>query len=218
MFGKMAYRQMNSGRKLKGKELDHLAAMDQAMQFLQFKFSTLEKATVCFNEAHKLGSGGYSEVFKGILPDGREIAIKRLYVNAKNRNKEIYNEMDVIERAQHKTLVRFLGCCFTTIENFLIYEFLANKSLDTFLFDPKKKEELDWGKRYRIIIGTAEGLEYLHKGCEVRIIHRHIKSSNILLDLKYRPKFADFGLARLCLPESDKNSLVNNSVAGTMVP
>ena len=82
--------------------------------------------------------------------------------------------------------------------------------------DPEKKKELDWGKRHRIIIGTAEGLEYLHKGCEVRIIHRDIKASNILLDLKYRPKIADFGLARLCSRESDKNSLVNNSVAGTL--
>ncbi|XWS40715.1 hypothetical protein CRYUN_Cryun17cG0019200 [Craigia yunnanensis] len=189
--------------------------MNQAMQFLQFKFSTLERATDCFNEAQKLGSGGYGEVFKGTLPDGREIAIKRLYVNGKSRREEIYNEMDVISRAQHKNLVRFLGGCFTRIENFLVYEYLANTSLDSILFDPEKKKELDWGKRHRIIIGTAEGLEYLHKDCEVRIIHRDIKASNILLDLKYRPKIADFGLARLCSRESDKNSLVNNSVAGT---
>ncbi|XP_022773678.1 putative cysteine-rich receptor-like protein kinase 43 [Durio zibethinus] len=214
-LGKMAYRQMNSGHKRKGKELDHLVAMNQGLQFLQFKFSTLEKATDCFNEAQKLGSGGYGEVFKGTLPDGREIAIKRLYVNRKSRNDEIYNEMDVISRAQHKNLVRFLGGCFTTIENFLVYEYLANKSLDSILFDPEKKKELDWGKRHRIIVGTAEGLEYLHKGCEVRIIHRDIKASNILLDLKYKPKIADFGLARLCSCESDKNSLVNSSVAGT---
>ncbi|XWS32746.1 hypothetical protein CRYUN_Cryun22dG0016000 [Craigia yunnanensis] len=123
---------MHSGLKPKGKELD-LAAMEQAMQFLQFKFSTLERATDCFNEAQNLGSGGYGEVFKGTLPDGREIAIKRLYVNGKSRSKEIYNEMDVISRAQHKNLVRFLGGCFTTIENFLVYEYLANKSLDSIL-------------------------------------------------------------------------------------
>ncbi|XWS30378.1 hypothetical protein CRYUN_Cryun24cG0112200 [Craigia yunnanensis] len=214
-LGKLAYRQMNSGHKPKGKELDHLAAMNQAMQFLQFKFSTLERATDCFNEAQKLGSGGYGEVFKGTLPDGREIEIKRLYINGKSRSQEIYNEMDVISRAQHKNLVRFLGGCFTTIENFLVYEYLVNKSLDSIIFDPEKKKELDWGKRHRIIIGTAEGLEYLHKGCEVQIIHRDIKASNILLDLKYRPKIADFGLARLCWSESDMNSLVNSSVAGT---
>ncbi|KAK8274792.1 hypothetical protein V6Z11_D10G095500 [Gossypium hirsutum] len=213
-LGKMAYKQMNPRREWKGKEVD-LAALDQAMKFLQFKFSTLEKATDCFNEANKLGSGGYGEVFKGTLPDGREIAVKRLYVNGRNRSREIYNEMDVISKAQHKNLVRCLGGCFTIIENFLVYEYLANKSLDSILFDPEKKKELDWGKRQKIIMGTAEGLEYLHKGCEVRIIHRDIKASNILLDIKFRPKIADFGLARLCSRDSDRISLVNNSVAGT---
>ncbi|XP_052876203.1 cysteine-rich receptor-like protein kinase 46 [Gossypium arboreum] len=213
-LGKMAYKQMNPRREWKGKEVD-LAALDQAMKFLQFKFSTLEKATDCFNEANKLGSGGYGEVFKGTLPDGREIAVKRLYVNGRNRSREIYNEMDVISKAQHKNLVRCLGGCFTIIENFLVYEYLANKSLDGILFDPEKKKELDWGKRQKIIMGTAEGLEYLHKGCEVRIIHRDIKASNILLDIKFRPKIADFGLARLCSRDSDRISLVNNTVAGT---
>ncbi|MBA0779512.1 hypothetical protein Gotri_003762 [Gossypium trilobum] len=213
-LGKMAYKQMNPRREWKGKEVD-LAALDQAMKFLQFKFSTLEKATDCFNEANKLGSGGYGEVFKGTLPDGREIAVKRLYVNGRNRSREIYNEMDVISKAQHKNLVRCLGGCFTIIENFLVYEYLANKSLDSILFDPEKKKELDWGKRQQIIMGTAEGLEYLHKGCEVRIIHRDIKASNILLDIKFRPKIADFGLARLCSRDSDRISLVNNTVAGT---
>ncbi|XP_012454549.1 cysteine-rich receptor-like protein kinase 46 [Gossypium raimondii] len=213
-LGKMAYKQMNPRREWKGKEVD-LAALDQAMKFLQFKFSTLEKATDCFNEANKLGSGGYGEVFKGTLPDGREIAVKRLYVNGRNRSREIYNEMDVISKAQHKNLVRCLGGCFTIIENFLVYEYLANKSLDSILFDPEKKKELDWGKRQKIIMETAEGLEYLHKGCEVRIIHRDIKASNILLDIKFRPKIADFGLARLCSRDSDRISLVNNTVAGT---
>ncbi|KAG4179355.1 hypothetical protein ERO13_A10G102900v2 [Gossypium hirsutum] len=215
-LGKMAYKQMNPRREWKdaGKEVD-LAALDQAMKFLQFKFSTLEKATDCFNEANKLGSGGYGEVFKGTLPDGREIAVKRLYVNGRNRSREIYNEMDVISKAQHKNLVRCLGGCFTIIENFLVYEYLANKSLDGILFDPEKKKELDWGKRQKIIMGTAEGLEFLHKGCEVRIIHRDIKASNILLDIKFRPKIADFGLARLCSRDSDRISLVNNTVAGT---
>ncbi|KAK6267331.1 hypothetical protein QUC31_018168 [Theobroma cacao] len=132
-LGKLAYITKNSGRKRKGKELD-LAAMDQAMQFLQFKFSTLEKATDCFDASNKLGSGGYGEVFRGTLQDGREIAIKRLYVNGKSRREEIYNEVDVISKAQHKNLVRFLGGCFTTVENFLVYEYLANKSLDTILF------------------------------------------------------------------------------------
>ncbi|GMI94006.1 hypothetical protein like AT4G28670 [Hibiscus trionum] len=213
-LGKMAYKQMNPRREWKGKELD-FAALDQAMKFLQFKFSTLEKATGCFNEANKLGSGGYGEVFKGTLPDGREIAVKRLYVNGRSRSREIYNELDIISKAQHRHLVRCLGGCFTIIENFLVYEYLANKSLDCILFDPEKKKELDWARRHKIIMGTAEGLEYLHQGCEVRVIHRDIKASNILLDLKFRPKIADFGLARLCSRNTDRIHLVNNTVAGT---
>ncbi|GMJ08821.1 hypothetical protein like AT4G28670 [Hibiscus trionum] len=220
-LGRMAYKHMNPRREWKGKEVD-FAVLDQAMKFLQFKFSTLEKATDCFNEANKLGSGGYGEVFKGTLPDGREIAVKRLYVNGRSRSREIYNEMDVISKAQHRNLVRCLGGCFTIFENFLVYEYLANKSLDCILFDPEKKKELDWARRHKIIMGTAEGLEYLHKGCEVRIIHRDIKASNILLDVKFRPKIADFGLARLCSRDTDKIRLVNNNtfdvdvdVAGT---
>ncbi|KAK8608692.1 hypothetical protein V6N13_024106 [Hibiscus sabdariffa] len=132
-LGRMVYKQMNPPREWKGKEVD-FAVLDQAMKFLQFKFSTLEKATDCFNEANKLGSGGYGEVFKGTLPDGREIAVKRLYVNGRSRSREIYNEMDVISKAQHRNLVRCLGGCFTIFENFLVYEYLANKSLDCILF------------------------------------------------------------------------------------
>ncbi|KAE8674031.1 Cysteine-rich RLK 42 [Hibiscus syriacus] len=145
-----------------------------------------EKATDCFNNANNLVSGGYGEVFKGTLPDGREISVKRLYVNGRNRSREIYNELDVISKAQHKNLVRCLGGCFTIIDNFLVYEYLANNSLDCILF-----------------------------GYEVRIIHRDIKASNILLDLRFRPKIADFGLARLCSRDTDKIHLVNNTFTGT---
>ncbi|XP_059451385.1 cysteine-rich receptor-like protein kinase 46 [Corylus avellana] len=210
--GKTAYQESIQEPKLKRMETD-LSVQDKSLQFLQFKYSTLERATDCFNEAHKLGQGGYGEVFKGTLPDGREIAIKRLYVSGKGRTDDVYNEMDIIRRAQHKNLVRFLGCCFTHIDSFLVYEFLANKSLDHFLFDPEKKKELDWNKRLGIIIGTAEGLEYLHMDSQVRIVHRDIKASNILLDLRHKPKIADFGLARFY---SCDESLISTAIAGTL--
>ncbi|KAM7266969.1 hypothetical protein ACFE04_009135 [Oxalis oulophora] len=109
-----------------------LSPLDQNL--LQFKGSTLEKATKNFDEDNKLGSGGYGEVFKGTLPDGREIAIKRLYVSGETQVENIYNEMDVISRAQHKNLVRFLGCCFCNFGSFLLYEYLPNRSLDRILF------------------------------------------------------------------------------------
>ncbi|MCD9558796.1 hypothetical protein HAX54_016414 [Datura stramonium] len=185
---------------------------------LHFEYSTLEKSTDNFSEEHKIGQGGFGEVFKGTLPDGREIAIKRMFLTTKIRNEEISNEIYIIGQAQHQNLVRFLGCCFTDDDSFLVYEYLENKSLDLILFDPKKKEELDWKKRLRIIEGTAEGLEYLHNDCQVRIIHRDIKPSNILLDAKYRPKIADFGLARFNIREKGSAPLVIAGTFGYMAP
>ncbi|XP_065638016.1 cysteine-rich receptor-like protein kinase 46 isoform X1 [Quercus suber] len=210
--GRTVYRRKNHKRRVKGKET-LLSDSNRSLQILQFQFSTLEKATDSFDQAHKLGHGGNGEVFKGTLADGREIAIKRLYIRGKANTNEVYNEMDIISRAQHKNLVRFLGCCFTNTDSFLVYEFLANRSLDSILFDPEKKTELDWNRRLGIIIGTAEGLEYLHKGCQFRIIHRDIKASNILLDLKHKPKIADFGLARFY---SCDKSLISTAIVGTL--
>ncbi|XP_038715001.1 putative cysteine-rich receptor-like protein kinase 43 [Tripterygium wilfordii] len=214
LVGKCTYKRANRRKKTRGTEPD-LLALTKSLEILPFKYSTLEKATDNFNEGHKLGRGGYGEVFMGTLPDGREIAIKRLYVSGKSRLQEVCNEMDVISRAQHKNLVRFLGCCFTSVDSFLVYEYLANRSLDFILFDPVKKAELDWKKRFGIITGTAEGLEYLHKDCQVRIIHRDIKASNILLDLKHRPKISDFGLARFYTNEQSFVS-ITNGIAGTL--
>ncbi|KAK7839900.1 putative cysteine-rich receptor-like protein kinase 43 [Quercus suber] len=131
--GRTVYRRKNHKRRVKGKET-LLSDSNRSLQILQFQFSTLEKATDSFDQAHKLGHGGNGEVFKGTLADGREIAIKRLYIRGKANTNEVYNEMDIISRAQHKNLVRFLGCCFTNTDSFLVYEFLANRSLDSILF------------------------------------------------------------------------------------
>ncbi|ERN02725.1 hypothetical protein AMTRI_Chr03g141360 [Amborella trichopoda] len=180
---------------------------------LNFKYSTLQKATGSFRESNKLGQGGFGEVYKGTLLDGREIAVKRLFMNPKNRGSDIYNEMNVISRAQHKNLVRFLGCCLSGTDSLLVYEYLPNKSLDRFLFDSIRKKEIDWKKRLEIIVGTAEGLKYLHTECEVRIIHRDIKASNILLDVRLRPKIADFGLARFF---SGDKTHISTAIAGTL--
>ncbi|XP_052195000.1 cysteine-rich receptor-like protein kinase 46 [Diospyros lotus] len=189
-----------------------LATQSLAMISLRFKFSTLQKATDDFSEARKIGQGGYGEVFKGSLPGGREIAVKRLFGTGKYQTELVCNEVDIICQAQHRNLVRLLGCCFTT-ESLLVYEFLANGSLDHTLFDPEKKKELDWKKRLGIIKGIAEGLEFLHKDAQVQIVHRDIKASNILLDTKYRPKIADFGLATF---QSKDQIFSNTPIAGTL--
>ncbi|XP_027098200.2 cysteine-rich receptor-like protein kinase 2 [Coffea arabica] len=180
---------------------------------LNFKYSTLEKATGSFDEANKLGQGGFGTVYKGVLPDGREIAVKRLFFNNKHRAADFYNEVNIISSVEHKNLVRLLGCSCSGPESLLVYEFLPNKSLDRFIFDANKGKALNWEKRFEIIIGTAEGLVYLHENTKCRIIHRDIKASNILLDSRLRSKIADFGLARSF--QEDK-SHISTAIAGTL--
>ncbi|MCL7048002.1 hypothetical protein MKW94_001847 [Papaver nudicaule] len=188
---------------------------DLFKRVLKFKYATLEKATHHFSEANKLGQGGFGEVFKGTLADGREIAVKRLYANPTSQSEEIFNEMNVISHCHHKNLVRFLGCSITTLDSILVYEFVPNKSLNLFLFDSEKKKELDWKKRLGIIKGTADGLAYLHEDCQIVIVHRDIKASNILLDLRFRPKIADFGLARICADHAKGDPKGGIVIAGT---
>ncbi|CAN4116209.1 unnamed protein product [Withania somnifera] len=180
---------------------------------LNFKYSTLEKATGSFDEANKLGQGGFGTVYKGVLQDGREIAVKRLFFNNKHRAADFYNEVNIISSVEHKNLVRLLGCSCSGPESLLVYEFLPNQSLDRFIFDPSKGKTLNWEKRFDIIIGTAEGLVYLHENNKTRIIHRDIKASNILLDSRLRAKIADFGLARSF--QEDK-SHISTAIAGTL--
>nr|XP_048322526.1 cysteine-rich receptor-like protein kinase 2 isoform X2 [Ziziphus jujuba var. spinosa] len=180
---------------------------------LNFKYSTIEKATGAFDSSNKLGQGGFGTVYKGVLPDGREIAVKRLFFNNRHRAADFYNEVNMISSVQHKNLARLLGCSCSGPESLLVYEFLPNKSLDRFIFDQTRGKALNWGKRYDIIIGTAEGLVYLHENSNIRIIHRDIKASNILLDSKFRAKIADFGLARSF--QEDK-SHISTAIAGTL--
>ncbi|RZC61683.1 hypothetical protein C5167_023457 [Papaver somniferum] len=180
---------------------------------LNFKFSVLQKATGSFDEANRLGQGGFGTVYKGVLADGREIAVKRLFVNNKHRAADFYNEVNIISSVDHKNLVRLLGCSCSGPESLLVYEYLPNKSLDHFLFDTNKAQALLWEKRLEIVIGTAEGLVYLHENTSNRIIHRDIKASNILLDSKLRAKIADFGLARSF--EEDKTH-ISTAIAGTL--
>ncbi|XP_060196194.1 cysteine-rich receptor-like protein kinase 2 isoform X1 [Lycium barbarum] len=180
---------------------------------LNFKYLTLEKATGSFDVANKLGQGGFGMVYKGVLVDGREIAVKRLFINNKHRAADFYNEVNIISSVEHKNLVRLLGCSCSGPESLLVYEFLPNQSLDRFIFDPVKGKALNWEKRFEIIIGTTEGLIYLHENTKTRIIHRDIKASNILLDSRLRAKIADFGLARSF--QEDK-SHISTTIAGTL--
>ncbi|KAJ3670359.1 hypothetical protein LUZ60_010683 [Juncus effusus] len=188
---------------------DHIESVDS----LLIDFSTLKAATINFSESNKLGEGGFGAVYKGVLPNGEEIAVKRLSKDSGQGLGELKNELVLVAKLQHKNLVRVLGVCLEEQEKLLVYEYVPNRSLDTILFDPFKKGELDWLKRLKIINGIARGLQYLHEDSQLKIVHRDLKASNILLDNDMNPKIADFGLARLF--PVDQTVDVTKRVVGT---
>ncbi|XP_043692729.1 G-type lectin S-receptor-like serine/threonine-protein kinase CES101 [Telopea speciosissima] len=178
-----------------------------------FSFSNIETATNNFSTTNKLGEGGFGPVYKGKLVEGQEIAVKRLSKMSGQGLEQFKNEVTLISKLQHRNLVRLLGCCIEGDEKILIYEYMPNKGLDSFLFDPMKRALLDWKTRVGIIEGIAQGLLYLHKYSRLRIIHRDLKASNVLLDCEMNPKISDFGTARIFGEnESQANT---NRVIGT---
>ncbi|PRQ36258.1 putative protein kinase RLK-Pelle-DLSV family [Rosa chinensis] len=178
-----------------------------------YDFDSILIATDSFSITNKLGQGGFGPVYKGMLPEGKEIAVKRLSTSSGQGVEEFKNEMLLISNLQHKNLVRMMGCCVKEDEKLLIYEFMPNKSLDTFLYDLMKRAVLNWATRFNIIQGVARGLLYLHHDSYVKVIHRDLKVSNILLDEKMNPKISDFGLARMV---EETQSLENTQkVVGT---
>ncbi|XP_027922185.1 cysteine-rich receptor-like protein kinase 10 isoform X2 [Vigna unguiculata] len=185
-----------------------MAAQEQKI----FAYETLAAVTKNFSNIHKLGEGGFGPVYKGKLNDGREIAVKKLSQSSNQGKKEFMNEAKLLARVQHRNVVNLVGYCVHGNEKLLVYEYVAHESLDKFLFKSQKREKLDWKRRLGIITGVAKGLLYLHEDSHNCIIHRDIKASNILLDDKWTPKIADFGMARL-FPEDQTQ--VNTRVAGT---
>ncbi|KAF6159056.1 hypothetical protein GIB67_032673 [Kingdonia uniflora] len=178
-----------------------------------FDLSVIMIATKSFHNANKLGEGGFGPVYKGNLQNGQEVAVKRLSKSSGQGIQEFKNEVILISKLQHRNLVRLLGCCTEGEEGMLVYEYMPNKSLDFFLFDPAKRLELDWAKRFNIVEGIARGILYLHRDSRLRVIHRDLKASNILLDEDMNPKISDFGMARIF---GGKQTLGNtNRVVGT---
>ncbi|XP_038895671.1 G-type lectin S-receptor-like serine/threonine-protein kinase SD1-13 isoform X2 [Benincasa hispida] len=184
-----------------------------------YDFEKLAIATNNFDINNKLGQGGFGLVYKGNLLNGQEIAIKRLSRASNQGYEEFINEVRVISKLQHRNLVRLYGCCIEGEEKILIYEYMPNLSLDAFIFGSAKQELLDWRKRFNIIDGIARGLLYLHRDSRLKIIHRDLKASNILLDKDLNPKISDFGMARIfCGNEAQANTLRVVGTYGYMSP
>ncbi|KAM4071015.1 hypothetical protein ACB094_11G029400 [Castanea mollissima] len=177
-----------------------------------FSYAELKTATEDFNPDNKLGEGGFGPVYKGTLNDGRVIAVKQLSVTSHQGKNQFLTEIATISAVQHRNLVKLYGCCIEGDKRLLVYEYLENKSLDQALFG-KRTLSLDWSMRFDICLGVARGLAYLHEESRLRIVHRDVKASNILLDSDLIPKISDFGLAKLY---DDKKTHISTRVAGTI--
>ncbi|CAH8360115.1 unnamed protein product [Eruca vesicaria subsp. sativa] len=195
-------------------EIDFQSGDDISTQHsLQFDFKTVEAATDKFSRSNRLGQGGFGEVYKGVLPNGTEVAVKRLSKTSGQGAEEFKTEAVLVAKLQHRNLVRLLGFCLEGQEKILVYELVPNKSLDYLLFDNERQSQLDWTTRNKIIKGIARGMLYLHQDSRLTIIHRDLKASNILLDADMNPKIADFGMARII--EIDQTLDNTNRIVGT---
>ncbi|XP_027914071.1 proline-rich receptor-like protein kinase PERK9 isoform X2 [Vigna unguiculata] len=176
-----------------------------------FSYEELIKATNGFSSQNLLGEGGFGCVYKGHLPDGREIAVKQLKIGGGQGEREFKAEVEIISRIHHRHLVSLVGYCIEDNRRLLVYDYVPNNTL-YFHLHGENQPVLEWANRVKIAAGAARGLTYLHEDCNPRIIHRDIKSSNILLDFNYEAKVSDFGLAKLAL---DANTHITTRVMGT---
>ncbi|KAJ9135525.1 hypothetical protein P3X46_032703 [Hevea brasiliensis] len=178
-----------------------------------YSLNELEIATRGFSEENVIGEGGYGVVYRGVLKDGSVVAVKNLLNNKGQAEKEFRVEVEAIGKVRHKNLVGLIGYCAEGARRMLVYEYVDNGNLEQWLHgDVGPVSPLTWDIRMKIAIGTAKGLAYLHEGLEPKVVHRDVKSSNILLDKKWNPKVSDFGLAKLLGSES---SYVTTRVMGT---
>ncbi|GLT83112.1 hypothetical protein SLE2022_014210 [Rubroshorea leprosula] len=204
-------------RKVKGEndtdQDPHPSIREADIDLPSFDLVTIATATDDFALKNKIGEGGFGHVYKGMLPTGQEIAVKRLAKDSGQGLLEFKNEVIFIAKLQHRNLVRLLGCCIHGDEKMLVYEYMPNRSLDLYLFNQTHGVPLDWQKRSDIIVGIARGLLYLHRDSRLRIIHRDLKASNILLDSEMNPKISDFGLARMF--GGDQTEASTKRVVGT---
>ncbi|KAL9232082.1 hypothetical protein vseg_007228 [Gypsophila vaccaria] len=176
-----------------------------------FTYEELALATDSFSSTNLLGQGGFGYVHKGVLPNGKEIAVKQLKTGSGQGEREFHAEVDTISRVHHRHLVSLVGYCSSGDERLLVYEFISNKTLE-FHLHGEGRPPMSWATRLKIALGAAKGLAYLHEDCQPKIIHRDIKAANILIDDDFEAKVADFGLAKFSF---DTDTHVSTRVMGT---
>ncbi|KAA0066718.1 putative leucine-rich repeat receptor-like serine/threonine-protein kinase [Cucumis melo var. makuwa] len=183
-----------------------------------FTLRQIKVATNNFDATNKIGEGGFGPVYKGVLADGTTIAVKQLSSKSKQGNREFVNEIGMISALQHPHLVKLYGCCIDGNQLLLVYEYMENNSLAHALYgkylcrQEESELELDWSTRQKICVGIARGMAYLHEESRLKIVHRDIKATNILLDKDLNPKISDFGLAKL---DEEENTHISTRIAGT---
>ncbi|XP_030929942.1 probable leucine-rich repeat receptor-like serine/threonine-protein kinase At3g14840 isoform X5 [Quercus lobata] len=183
------------------------------LQTGSFTLRQIRAATNNFDVSNKVGEGGFGSVYKGLLSDGTAIAVKQLSSKSKQGNREFVNEIGMISALQHPHLVKLYGCCIEGNQLLLVYEYMENNSLARALFGLEECQlKLDWTTRYKICVGIARGLAYLHEESRLKIVHRDIKATNVLLDKYLNPKISDFGLAKL---DEEDNTHISTRIAGT---
>ncbi|KAI5331407.1 hypothetical protein L3X38_021533 [Prunus dulcis] len=199
--------------------LDSKTSREKALRELDlqtgfFTFKQIKAATNNFDPINKIGEGGFGSVYKGLLLDGTIIAVKQLSSKSKQGNREFVNEIGMISGLRHPNLVRLYGCCVESNQLLLVYEYMENNSLARALFVPEESPlKLDWSTRQKICIGIARGLAFLHEESALKIVHRDIKTTNILLDRDLNSKISDFGLAKL---DEEENTHISTRIAGTI--
>ncbi|XP_077219290.1 uncharacterized protein LOC143853421 [Tasmannia lanceolata] len=178
-----------------------------------YKYSDIKAMTMSFRD--EIGGGGFGSVFKGMLPDSRLVAVKVLERESCQGEIEFHREVEILKRADHVNIISLLGFCSEKSKRALIYDFMPNGSLDKFIFgmEPTGARPLGWETLHKIAVGIARGLEYLHYGCSMHILHLDVKPSNILLDQDFCPKISDFGLAELW---PTKESYLKGRICGTL--
>ncbi|GER51376.1 protein kinase superfamily protein [Striga asiatica] len=176
-------------------------------------YEDLYEATNGFSEDNVLGKGGFGSVYKGVLMDSKEVAVKQLKAGSRQGEREFRAEVEIISRIHHRHLVSLVGYCISENQRLLVYEYVPNNNLHYHLHG-ESNQVMDWANRVKVASGAARGLAYLHEDCQPRIIHRDIKSTNILLDNNFEARVADFGLAKLAM-ELDINTHVSTRVMGT---